>query len=135
MEVANIESFLAQLLALRDSWKAVWKEAKLVASSLQIEVNLSRHRSTTARERTRFHDEDTPGENVNEEANLRKHIFYIVLDDVIRWLTVRFSAEKHISDTISFQWNYQKMLIEELKHKAAKLAEKYSKDISSEDLV
>ena len=39
MEVASIESLLAQLVALRDSWKAIWNEAKLVASSLQIEVN------------------------------------------------------------------------------------------------
>ena len=38
-EVANIESLLAQLVVLRDSWKTVWNEAKLVASSLQIEEN------------------------------------------------------------------------------------------------
>ena len=47
MEVTNIESLLAQLVALRDSWKAIWNEAKLVASSLQIEVKNFRHRSTT----------------------------------------------------------------------------------------
>ena len=39
MEVANIESLLAQLVALRDSWKAIWNEAQTDASSLQIEVN------------------------------------------------------------------------------------------------
>ena len=65
MEVANVESLLVQLVALRDSWKTAWNEAKLVASSLQIEVRLSRDRSTTARKRTRFHNEDTPHENVN----------------------------------------------------------------------
>ena len=39
MEVAYIESLLAQLVAFRDSnleWKAIWNEAKLVAFSLQI---------------------------------------------------------------------------------------------------
>ena len=66
MEVANIEGLLAQLVALRDSCKAVWNEAKLAASSLQIEVILLRHRCTTARKRTRHHDEDTLDENVNE---------------------------------------------------------------------
>ena len=118
MEVANIESLLAQLVALRDSWKAMWNEAKLVAFSLQIEVKLFKGRSTTTRKRTRFHDEHTPDENVNEmneadespeEAHFRKHIFYVVLDNVIGGLTVRFSAAKHISDTFSFLWNYQKM--------------------------
>ena len=144
MEVANIESLLAQLVALRDSWKAMWNEAKLVAFSLQIEVKLFKGRSTTTRKRTRFHDEHTPDENVNEmneadespeEAHFRKHIFYVVLDNVIGGLTVRFSAAKQISDTFSFLWNYQKMSEEELKRKAAKLAKKYSKDVSSEDLV
>ena len=49
MEVANIESLRAQLVTLRDSWKAIWNEAKLVASSLQIEVKLFRDRNYTAR--------------------------------------------------------------------------------------
>ena len=34
LEVANVESLLAQLVAFRDSWKAIWNEAKLVAPSL-----------------------------------------------------------------------------------------------------
>ena len=36
MDVATIGSLLAQLVALPDSWKSVWNEAKLVVSSLQI---------------------------------------------------------------------------------------------------
>ena len=56
LEVANIESLLVQLVALRDSWKAIWNEAKLVASRLQIEVKYLRYRSTTARKITRFYD-------------------------------------------------------------------------------
>ena len=111
-------------MALRDSWKIIWNEAKLVASSQQIEVKLSRHRSTTARERTRFHDEDTPDENVNErneaieppeESHFRKHIFYVVLHNVDGKHTVRCIVAKQISDTLSFLWNYQRMSKEELK--------------------
>ena len=48
MEVAIIESLLAQLVALRDSRNAAWNEAKLVASSLQIEAKLPMDRSTIA---------------------------------------------------------------------------------------
>ena len=92
----------------------------------------------------RFHDEDTPDENVNEinevdecfeEAHFRKHIFYVVLDNVIGGITVRISAAKHISDSISFFGNYQKISNAELKRRAAILAEKYSEDISSKYLV
>ena len=52
MEVANIESWLAQLVAHGDSYKAILNEAKLVASSQQIEVKFFRHRSTTSIKRT-----------------------------------------------------------------------------------
>ena len=131
MKVANIESVLAQLMALRDSWKAIWNDAKLVASSLQIELKLFRDRSTTARKRIRFYDEDTPDENVNEmnkadkspeEGHFRKHILYVLLDNVIGGLTVCFSAAKVISATFSFLWNYQKT-----KRKADELADEGSK--------
>jgi len=73
----------------------------------------------------------------SEEAHFRKHIFYIILDNFIGGLTVCFSATKQISDTFSFLFlrNYQKMSEEELKCKASKLAEEYSKDISRVDLV
>ena len=90
MKIANIENLLVQLVALQHSWKAVWNEAKLVAPSLQREVKLSRDHIISARKR--FHDEDTPDENVNEmneaaespeEAHFRKHIFYVVLHNVI----------------------------------------------------
>ena len=66
MEVVNIESLLAQLVVLRDSRKATRNEDKSVAFSQQIEVRLSRDRSTTARKRARSHDEDAPDENVNQ---------------------------------------------------------------------
>ena len=123
MEVANIEGLIEKLVALRDSWKAIWNEAKLVASSLQVKVQLFRDRNITARKSTRFQYKSTSDENViemnetdesNEEAYFRKHIFYVVLDNVIGQLTIRFSAAKQISDTFSFLWNYQRMSKEEL---------------------
>ena len=66
MEVANIESLIEKLVALRDSWKAIWNEAKLVASSLQVEVQLFRDRNITVRKSTRFQYESTSDENVIE---------------------------------------------------------------------
>ena len=47
IEVTNLESLLDQLMSLRESWKAMWNEAKLVASSLKIEVKLFKGRSNT----------------------------------------------------------------------------------------
>ena len=59
-----------------------------------------------------------------EESHFRKDIFYVVLDDVIGELTVRFSTAKQISDTFGFFWDHQKMSKKELNRKAAKLSEK-----------
>ena len=70
-----------------------------------------------------------------EEAYFRKDIFYVVLDNVIGELTIRFNAAKQILDTFGFLWNYQNMTKDELTRKAVKLAERYCKDISKEDLV
>ena len=61
-------------------------------------------------------------------------IFYVVMDNVIGGFTLHFSTARQISDTFSFLWNYQMMSKEELRRKAAKLAENYSNDISSEDI-
>ena len=81
-----------------------------------MEVELSMDSNPTGRKRTRFLDEDTLDESVNEmnkedespeETHFWKHIFYVVLDYVIGGLTVRFSAAKQISVNFSFLWNYQ----------------------------
>ena len=37
-----------------------------------------------------------------EDTNFRKHIFCVVLDNLIGGLTVRFTAAKLISDTFNF---------------------------------
>ena len=98
---------------------------------------MCRHRGISSGKRTRFHDEDKPDDNLNamnkadesfEEAHFRKYTFYVILDNVIGGLTVRFSSTKQISDIFSFLWNYQRMSKEKLKCKKGKLAEKYSKD-------
>ena len=70
-----------------------------------------------------------------EKIHFRKHIFYVVLVNVIGGLTVRFSVAKQTSNAISFIWIYQKMSKYKLIRKAARLAEKYSNDISSEGLL
>ena len=71
-----------------------------------------------------------------KKTHFRKLILYVVLGNVIGELTVHFSVAKQISDTFNFLLNYQKMHKEELKRKAPKLAENYSKNINSKkDLV
>ena len=44
-----------------------------------------------------------------DEADFRKQILNVVLDNVIGGLTVRFIAAKLISDNFCFPLNYQKM--------------------------
>ena len=69
-----------------------------------IDVAIFMHRSATARKRTRFNDEDTLDENIDEEnkadescenGHFRKHMLCVVFDNVIGGLAVRFNVAKH----------------------------------------
>ena len=60
-------------MALRDSWKAIWNETKLVASTLQLEVKLSGDRNSNVSKRTRFQYDDTLNDNVNEVNEADKY--------------------------------------------------------------
>lgn len=117
----------------------MWKEAKLVASNLDIEVKLYRRIGTKCKRK--FHDDsdvttDADLSELNEadespeEAYFRKSVFYVLLDNVIGGLTVRFRAAKDISENFSFLWQYLSLPEEELELKSKSLADKYPADIS-----
>ena len=46
----------------------------------------------------------------HEEAHFRKHIFYVVLDNVFGRLTVRYSAAKQISDTLELPEDVKRVI-------------------------
>ena len=71
----------------------------------------------------------------SEEVNFRKHIFYVVLDNVIEVSCSSFECSETFFYIFSFRWNLQRMSREILHHNAANISEKYSNDIGSEDLV
>ena len=45
VEVSNVSRLLIQISEIRSQWKALWNEAKLVTSNLEIEIKFSRGRS------------------------------------------------------------------------------------------
>ena len=141
IEVQNIEELLQELIELRNNWKPIWHEAKLVASNLGIEVTLSRGRGGKKRKITQLQDElydampDTDLSNIKEvespeEAYFRKSVFYVMLDNVIAGLTVRFNAARKISQNFSFLWKYLTMSPQELEQASASMIHEYPKDHS-----
>ena len=141
IEVQNIEELLQgliELTQLRNNWKPIWHEVKLVASNLGIEVTLSRGRGGKRRKMTQLQDElydaDTDLSNMEvespEEAYFRKSVFYVMLDNVVAGLTVRFNAARKISQNFSFLWKYLTMSPQELEQASASMIHEYPEDLS-----
>ena len=138
VEVSNISSLLNQISEIRSQWKALWNEAKLVASNLEIEIKLSRGRSAANRKRSRFHDdtgpvskltERTEGYEIPEETHFRQSVFYPIIDSVATGFTVRFSAAKTICTSSNFYGHTFPWPVMIWKKS---LAEEYSSDITKE---
>lgn len=102
VEVSNIETLLEDLVKLRSNWKGIWNEAKEVALNLKMEIKFCHGRGHVARKRTRMHDDtSTPEANMvemndtddsPEEAYFRKTVFYVLIDNIVAGLSVRFNA-------------------------------------------
>ena len=144
VEVSNIEALLENLMKLRSNWKAIWNEAKEVALNLEIEIKYVSGRGHASRKRKMMHDESsTPEANLEEmndaddspeEAYFRKTVFYVLIDNVIAGLTVRFDAVKRLVENFDFLWKYPTMCESEVEKKAKRLASQYPTDLHAEDL-
>ena len=141
VEVSNVSRLLNQISEIRSQWKALWNEAKLVTSNLEIEIKFSRGRSVANWKRSRFHDhtgpvseltEMTEGDETPEEAHFRQSVFYPIIDSVTSGFTVRFSAAKTICKKFKFLWTYLSMASDDLEEESPRLAEEYSSDITKE---
>ncbi|XP_053167420.1 52 kDa repressor of the inhibitor of the protein kinase-like [Hemicordylus capensis] len=142
VEVANIETLLTDLTKLRNNWKCMWNEAKLVVSNLKIEIKLSRRCGGVRRKRARPHDDSTPDANLEEmndtddtpeEAYFRKCVLYVLVDNVIAGLTVRFNAVKQLAEKFDFLWKYLTMSESDVKRKTLSLSEQYPAHLNGDE--
>jgi hypothetical protein len=141
VKVANIESLINQVTAVRNQWPAILEEAKLAAQTAKIHPELPVKRKVK-----RIHlmgervegDDGCPtlGDNESqEEASFRTNVFYRIVDSVIGGLTVRFTAVKEICNKFSFLWEYQKLSESEIRAAASNFSEIYSNDVSETELI
>ena len=70
-----------------------------------------------------------------EEAYFRKSVFYVLLDNVIAALTIRFDAVKQLAEKFDFLWKYLTMSESDLKGKALSLSKRYPDDLNDEAYV
>ena len=61
-------------------------------------------------------------------------MFYVLIDNVVTGLTVRFNAVKKLAENFDFLCKYPIMCEGELEKKAKRLAHQYPSDIYDEDL-
>ena len=75
-------------------------------------------RGGVGRKRTRMHDYTTPDANLAEMtdtddlpemAYFRKNVFYVLIDNVIAGLTLRFNSVKRLAENFDFSWKYPTM--------------------------
>ena len=112
VEVSDVESLLENLMKLRSNWKGTWNVAKEIALSLKMEIKFCHGRRHVDRKRQRMHD-DTSTTDANmaemndtddypEEAYFRKTVFYVLIDNVVTGLTVRFNAVRMLAEHFDF---------------------------------
>jgi len=100
-------------------------------------VKLVRGRGEAKRKKTRFHDENTAHVDLSqkdEESHFRESVFYVVMDNVIGGLTIRFNAAKNIADKFSCLWKYLTIPSDEVEEKSKSLVDQYPDDIT-DDLI
>lgn len=92
----------------------MWKDAKLV------------HDGDTTKDADLLELNET--DESAEEAYFSKSVLYILLDNVIDGISVRFRGATDISENFSFLWRLQILPEGELEPKSKSLADKYLAD-------
>ena len=68
----------------------------------------------------------------SESEYFKMHIFYVLIDNVIAGLTVRFEAAKSINDIFNCLWQYKELSETDISYRGAALSEMYPSDISED---
>ena len=103
VEISNLKSLLDDLNLLRESWKVILQESKIVAETLSgVNTDFS-----TSKKRKRFEFLAKSPEVTFEEYDFKVNVFYVILDSVIAGINTRYSAVNDIHKTFSFLWNFK----------------------------
>ena len=76
IEVSNIEALIAETEVLGESWDLIWKEAELIDSNLEIEIQIRRGRpvSSCKRKRLRGETKDTDFSDLSESEHFKINV-------------------------------------------------------------
>lgn len=128
LEVNSLNKLLEDLQKIRNSWDSILGECKQVCESLKMTPDFSAKRHI----RKRLADGSMAQENSPPEDIFRTRVFYVLVDCVISNISTRYTAVQKINNLFSFLWNYPKLTVEDMLHKAKKWLETYTVDASEE---
>lgn len=140
VEVSNLKSLLNDLKDLREKWSSILRESMLVADGMEISKEFPSKRK---RKRRAFFDEASDDASTSEqhdedgneeEVAFKRDVFFVIIDSVVAGLTNRFEAANKIDKLFSFLWQYLQLSKEEITEACKEFAEKYSGDVSRDQL-
>lgn len=141
VEVANIQCLIEELKQLRDQWKNILTETKLVAEAMAADLpSDTDFKERRIKKRKTFHDEIRDDRSVPvldedktlEERHFRVNVFYKLVDSVVSGLTERFTVARVVSEIFKFLWQYLDTSDDDIKSMCDTLCEKYFEDINIE---
>ena len=123
VEVSNIELSLKIWWSYKAAGKASGMKTMRWHQILRWKSNSHGHWGM-GQKTTRMHDdtstpdtnmaEMTDTDNLPEEAYFRKIVFYVLIDNVVAGLTLRFNAVEWLAENFDFLWKYPTMSESEL---------------------
>ncbi|KAG5875557.1 hypothetical protein JTB14_019506 [Gonioctena quinquepunctata] len=110
------QSLLTDLKFLRDHWGAVLNECNLVSSALQKTVDISAElpsKKVGQKRKRRIVDSDDGNEEeqeIDEETNVQRNKFFVIIDSVIVGFTSRFDTVGNLYDTFNVLWKFTELI-------------------------
>lgn len=119
---------------LRNHWKSIPTEAKLIVTHLGISADFPSKRQS---KRKHFFDEQEQQQESsqeNAEKPFQHNVFNVLIDSVISGLTTRYTVECEINNLFDFLWMYKSIMQDILEEKVKVFIQEYFVDVS-DDLI
>lgn len=121
-----------------EGWENIWNEVGAVVKNIGWPESLQEENKRTRKRKRTLTEEDCEDENVESltaEMKFKREVFYVILDQVIGDITIRFTSIHELCKLFSVLWEFRNLSEGEIKNKTTDLVRKYSTDLQQEELV
>lgn len=131
--VNNIKGLMENLQDIRNTkWEAILNEVTLVANNIKWPTALEDEKKRGRKRKKSWSERETHEPELEEKDSFqcfKINVFYVVLDEIISDLLVRFESLSKINDLFSVLWMGHSLTESEIEKQASNLAACYPTDI------